>query len=310
MAKEKLIPAEAIENLMNGSYESLIGRIANSLGNSSLFEGVEAEKAVIATFADHVVVGTADGEYFKVKFEDRNGKVHFVSKEAVQVPVIDESNSSEYVRGYVMETVDAIISGDKDTVRDRLVALLNLESTSPSNYRDFSDIVVDLINKDRTWRSSYNENKSSICGVVGDLLEGIGSRKFESKYNKLFDSIPEEEFGIHAEDTTADLAIVADRLETIQTKAESSFYPFTELVCQVEHSEEDEFYLHQFADLSEDYLDDIHGLREHVAYALQNEKCIMCLGKIYDALAEALTDYEIAGSFIERMSRQLVDPAV
>lgn len=313
--KDRMVPVDAIRELSSGSYEHLSLRIDAALKeNASRFVGESnAQVAVVATFPGHVVIGSDDGRYFRCRYEDKDGQITFGLSESLDVPIIDTSNSKEFIHRYAMSAVDAILSGNKEESRERLLGLIGMEESAAAfESVDLADLVRGLLKANRPWRQAFSEKRVAIREHLKDIISSIDNKQMETKYVGLYDgSIPEEKFGNYASIVAGDLSVLADRYESVQTRAESAFYPFTEAVAESQdgRSQEDEEVLQQFAAFSEDFIEDIHELREHLAFAQESEPCVMCLGQIYDAMAEALTDYDIAGSFVERMAKTINEAA-
>jgi hypothetical protein len=304
--KEKVVPLSIVKKLVEGSYEQLTGRIDTAIEEQrSLFVGDrDIEVARLATFADRVVVGTASGEYFEAKLEHTDGSVKISEPSRLDVPVVDSTNAARAVRDYTLNAVDAILGEDTGSAAGRVLELVSLhEQRQVEAARDFSaEIAAGLAGK-RQWREVYAEQQEEIHRQVVDQLEAISSEQLEAKYTPLYetDEIPEEKFELYRDGVMADLSVVSDRLESVHTRAESAYLPFLESLSGTEIAESEKKVLEHFCVFAEDLIDDLSGLRGVLSDAVQNEECVMCLGHIYDSIAEALASYEIAGRFVERM---------
>jgi len=304
--KEKVVPLSVVKKLVEGSYEQLISRIDAAIEEQrSIFVGdSDTEVARLATFADRVVVGTATGEYFEAKLTQADGSMGLTEAKQLDVPVVDSTNAAKAVRDYTLSAVDAILSEDADVATGRILELVSLhEQKQVESARDFSgEIAAGLAGK-RRWREIYAEQQEEIHRQVVDCLEAISSEQLEAKYTPLYetDDIPEENFELYRDGVMADLSVVSDRLEAVHSQTESSYLPFIESLSETEIPESEQEVLQHFCTFAEDLMDDLSGLRGVLSDAVQNEECVMCLGHIYDSIAEALASYEIAGRFVERM---------
>jgi hypothetical protein len=304
--KEKVVPLSVVKKLVEGSYEQLTSRIDVALEEQrSLFVGdSNVEIARLATFTDRVVVGTAAGEYFEAKLESVNGEVVLSDPSSLDVPVVDSTNAAKAVRDYTLSAVDAILSEDADVATGHILELVSLhEQKQVEAARDFAaEIKAGLAGK-RAWREVYGEQQEEIHRQVVDHLEAINKNQLEAKYTPLYetDDIPEETFELYREGVMADLSVVASRLESTHTQAETAYLPFVESLSDTEIGESEKEVLEKFCLFAEDLINDLRGLRGVISDAVQNEECVMCLGQIYDSVVEALTNYEIAGRFVERM---------
>jgi hypothetical protein len=149
----------------------------------------------------------------------------------------------------------------------------------------------------------FAEQSDEIRRQIVDVLESINENSLESKYQPLYetDEIPEEKFEDYRDMAESDLKLAADRLEQVHHSAEAVYLPFIESVGNAELEEDETEVLSHFCFFAEDLISDLQEVRGIVSDALVNEQCVMCLGHIYDSIAESLTSYEMATSFVERM---------
>lgn len=305
VSSEKLVTTEALRDLTQGSYEHLSLRLDDAiLENSKFFTGdVKSDVARIATFKDRVVVGTSDGRYLSARYEDVDGQIHFGGPETLDVPMVDSVNVSEYVDSYVDKIVNSLMIGDKDEGKEQILALINLKESVDDNSTDLASLVFDIVSGDSDWKRAYRENLSSIRGQLGNIAESIDNAQIEVKYSPLYNgTLPEEKFHLYLEPAKKDLGVIGSRLSTLENKVESVYLPFVEIANSTVLEGDDKDTVSQFVGFAEGLTSEIHDLREHVKIAVENEQCAMCLGQIHDAIADNLTDYEIAGSFVEHMA--------
>jgi hypothetical protein len=115
------------------------------------------------------------------------------------------------------------------------------------------------------------------------------------------DEIPEEQFENYRDNAESDLKVVAERMEQVHHVAEAAYFPFIESVGDAELDGAEADTLSHFCFFAEDLIEDLQEVRGIVSDALANEQCVMCLGHIYDSIAESLVSYEMAAIFVERM---------
>lgn len=313
--REEMIPMDEVHKLMEGSFEHIAALVSEAVKtNKDLFlpEGSDGDVSCLATFPDKVVVGTSEGRYFEAVFKEKDGELIFESPQALDVPVVNQSNAAEYVRDFTLSAVDALLSEDVDAARGKILALASLqEDRHVQSERDYADDVVSHLGEARPWRHIMQDQSEEIRRQVVDQIESIRESQPEPKYRPMYetDEIPEENFEDYRELVNKDLSAVGERIERVQHDAETSFLPFFESISGVEMSEDEDEVLGHFCFFSEDLINDLQAIRQLVAEAVQNEQCVMCLGQIYDALAESLVDYEIAGAFVERMVRAFDEAA-
>lgn len=304
--KEKMVPLQAIQRLVEGSYEQLTAQLDHAVAeNCELFVGQSGDEAArLATFDSRVIVGTSSGKYFEVKFESKDGEIHLGEPSPLEVPVINGKNADHYMREYTLSAVNAILAGSLTEAHDHLSTISTIqESRTEDPSRDYSHELEHIVGDDRVWRRVYGEQSDDIRRQVVDQLEGISASQPEAKYRPMYetDEIPEERFEDYRQMVGEDLSIMSERLEQVQHGIEAKYLPFSESLEKSEHPEEERAVLGEFCEFAEDLVGELQSVRRLIADAIQDEECVMCLGQVYDLVAEALVDYEIAGAFVERM---------
>jgi hypothetical protein len=300
-----MVPAEAISQLIGGSFEDLTSRLDDAIYESrERFVG-ESDGAIsrLATFPERVIIVTEDGKWFDVSYEKKGNEISLGEAKEIDVPEIDPM-SEEVFRSHMMSAVDSILGEDVSSAKEKLLSLVELrERAEAVPQRDFADEAVVLASAQRPWREIYAEQSSVMRSHIGDKIGKIRESQLEARYRPMYetDEIPEEKFEDYRDSVTSDLSVLAHRLETIQHRAEERYLPFYENVAGSELEEEDATVLSHFCFFSEDLIEDLQAVRQLISEAVSKEQCVMCLGHVYDVFAEALVDYEIAGAFVERM---------
>lgn len=306
VSTDKMVPAEALRELTLGSFEHQALRLDDAIAeNAELFLGdTKADLARLATFKDRVVVGTSDGRYFSAWYEDNQTQIRFGLPESIFVPTVDVNNVKEYVSESLFKIVDSLVKGLKTEGKDGIVNLLSLKESVDDSAKDLASLVYDIVSNDADWKVAYREHRDTIVNQLGGVVENISAAHIETKYVPLYDgTLPEDKFNMYLDPARRDLNIVAGRLETLENKVEVAYLPFIEEVNKDKSlSNEEKDTVEQFVSFASGLLAEVHDLREHVKIAVENEQCAMCLGQIHDAIAESLSDYEIAGSFIEQLA--------
>lgn len=303
--EDKIVPVEAIKKMVEGSYEQLTSRLDEAVEeNRSLFtEGVE-DVARLATFRNKVIVGTADGSYFEAKFESKDGEIVFGEPSQLDVPVVSSSNAAKSVRDYSLSIVDSLMSEGVSESAGSIMQLASLQEQKQVELaRDYTGEVMAALAEGRPWRQVFSEQSGEIRRQIVDVLESINDNALEAKYKPLYetDEIPEEQFENYRGNAEADLGLASDRLEQVHHVAEAAYLPFIESVGDAELDEAEAEALSHFCFFAEDLIQDLQEVRGIVSDALVNEQCVMCLGHIYDSIAESLASYEMAAIFVERM---------
>jgi hypothetical protein len=265
----------------------------------------------MATFGDRMIVGTSAGDYFSVKFENNNGELILLSPEKVDVPVVSSTNATKSVKEFSLSAVDALMSESKDAVGKILVLADLQEQQQVSEARDYPAEAQAAVTSGRPWREALSTQWKEISRQVVDKLESIRGAALEAKYKPMYETneIPEEKFETYRGMAENDLGVLAERLRALHEAVESAYLPFKDSISKDELEESEEDVLSHFCFFSEDLISDLAEIRSLVADTIENEQCVMCLGQVYDTIAESLTDCEIAGSFVQRMAGALDDAA-
>ena len=303
--EDKIVPVEAIQKLVEGSYEQLTGRLDEAVeANRSLFAEGDEDDARLATFRNRIVVGTSEGVYFETKFESKDGEIVFGDPTRLDVPVVSSSNAARTVRDYSLSIVDSLMSEGAANAGGKLLQLASLQEQKQVELaRDYVGETLAALSEGRPWRQVFADQSDEIRRQIVDVIESIHENSLEAKYKPLYetDEIPEEKFEDYREMADSDLRVVADRLELAHHAAEAVYLPFIESVGDAELEEDESEVLSHFCFFAEDLIEDLQEVRGIVSDALVNEQCVMCVGHIYDSIAESLPSYEMAVSFVERM---------
>jgi len=309
----RIVSLDAIKTLVEGSHEHLGAALDRAIQkNRSEFSAGDVDVSRIATFGDHMIVGTSDGHYFNVKFESVNNLVTLSPPVKVDVPVVTTSNATKSVKEFSLSAVDALMSENTSGAVGRILALVDLqEQRQVSEARDYPGEAVAAVSSGRPWRQALASQWKEISRQVVDQLESIRGNTLEAKYKPMYESdeIPEEKFESYRPLAEADLGVLAGRLQSLHEAVESAYLPFRDSLSKDDLDESEEDVLSHFCFFSEDLIEDLGEIRSLVADTLENEQCVMCLGQVYDTIAESLTDCEIAGSFVQRMAGSLDDAA-
>jgi hypothetical protein len=311
-AAARIVSVDAIKTLIEGSHEHLGSALDEALMKSRSVFAKDAEVSRMATFSDHMIVGTSDGQYFSVKFEHKNGELVLLAPEKVDVPVVSTSNAAKSVKEFSLSVVDALMSENSNDAVGRLLVLADLqEQRQVSEARDYPAEAEAAVTSGRPWREALSTQWKEITRQVVDKLESIRENALEAKYKPLYetDEIPEENFETYRSMAENDLGVLSERLRALHEAVESAYFPFRDSLSNDELSESEKEVLAHFCFFAEDLIEDFGEVRSLVADTIENEQCVMCLGQVYDTIAESLTDTEIAASFVQRMAGALDDVA-
>lgn len=309
----RIVPVDVIRNLVEGSFEHLGASLDEAVAkNFASLSKVDADVNRIATFKDHMILGSATGEYFNVKYENKNGEIVLSACEKVEVPVVTPSNAAKSVKEFSLSAVDALMAEDAKGAAKRILALVDLqEQKQVVDARDYVAEAMAAVASGRPWRQAFSSQSKEITRQVVDKLESIRESSLEAKYKALYESdeIPEENFEKYRSLAMNDLGTLAERLQVVHEAVEAAYLPFSDSLTKEELDKSEEDVLSHFCFFSEDLIDDLGEVRSLVADTIENEECVMCLGQVYDTIAESMVDYEIAGAFVQRMAGAFDDAA-
>ena len=127
------------------------------------------------------------------------------------------------------------------------------------------------------------------------------------KFRRLYDgSIPSSELVGYRELVTSDLKYLGERVDSILSETEKAISLFQGAVPALKTEQKDAT-LKMFESFSEDYVADLRGIKKALSEANSLLNGVDDFGKIYDVLANELPRYEVAGLFVGKMSRSLVE---
>lgn len=302
---EPLISAGEAEKITEGSLEQFMTSIDHQINdNSHLFtESKDDGVFRMATFGDHVVLGTASGTCYKVPFSENDGKVRFDESEKLDVNLVSRSNKEDYIKECTMSAVDALLSGRLDEAKEQILDIAHLPEGEDGEDRDYISEINNALDQDVLWRDVYSKQYENIKEHLSDDLDRIISESLSPKYEALYktEEIPEENFEDYRGPVTKDLNSVIERLATFGKSVVESYFPFQESVDSANKSEEETEVIESFKEFAEDLIGNLHEVVDIAAEAVDNEQCVMCLGQIYDSVAESVQEFEVAGNFVQRM---------
>jgi hypothetical protein len=307
----KIVSASVVKSLMEGSNEHIGLLLDKAISESAhLFNEGDASLSRVATFNDRVIVGSLNGDLFKVVFENKDNRVLLSKPEKMTVPAVSSLNSVKSVKELSLNIVDSLMSEDSKSVAKKMLSLLELqEQPQAAEPTDYPAEAVALVSSGRPWRHIFESQWAEINNQISSKIESIAELALEAKYKPLYESddIPEENFESYRKLAEEDLSTLVGRLTAVHDLVESEYLPFVDTLDKNELSESEEEVLSHFCFFSEDLIEDLKETISLVSNTLENEQCVMCLGQVYDTIAESLTSCEIAASFVQHMVGTLVD---
>lgn len=302
------VPTQAVQKLLFGSYEHLISRVDEVVQAECVrLFGESCEAKTLGVFPGQAIVGSEDGKFVRVSFEDVQGqKLRLTDHTEIEVPLVTESNISKFVQEEAGRAVDDILNGRIEAARARVRGLSYFVGEEATD-QQLTESWIASISAERPWRRLYKEQNQKIRKFLWGELTSLEENKLGPKYKKLYDgSTPDEELESFREAVASDLSYVAERADALADIIEKAIVAVGETTPHLGDPEEDAV-LSILGTFAEDLAQDLRGVHHTVSEAPGQVGCVSCLGELYDTSAGALYDYEVAGRFVERMAAKLKD---
>lgn len=179
---EILVSSRAIQNVVDGSYESVIEKVEKQA--TEQYGGFH----LIATFSNHVILANKRGSFIRCEYMVENdGTVKFGQREDVDVPVLRPKSTKDFASEIIDEAVDNLIEGKVSEGRNHLRQLI---SSSELFDKDF--VVQNALRgleemHGAKWIGFLNENREKITrflwGSKGTYIKKFG-RTYEGQIDE------------------------------------------------------------------------------------------------------------------------------
>lgn len=308
MSVTSFVPRDEIQKLAHGSYEQLTSQVESAIEKSRerLFGGSPPIE-VLATFNGYALVLSEDARVFRVRYEKaQNGDVAPIAAEEVDIPAYKADTVPRFVKREAGAYVDAFLSGARSSAKEHLSTLTAFVRPEPLPLAPakVTETFEHLVNGERGWKKVYKERIGQIHETVKDVMPGLNEHRTTEKFKRLRDgSIPANEFPKYEGLVRSDLKYLAGRVNSILLNAEDSMRLLKGAVPALK--EEKDPTVKMFQSFSEDYLEDLRGVRKALTEAENHISQVADFATIYDTLASQLFTYEVAGQFVSAMARRL-----
>lgn len=310
MASKEFYLGEEIKHLLSGSYETLLPRVHEAItaDRKRLF-GVDEHITLLGTFNGYAIVVTESADVYRVKYEiSQRNEIVPVGAEPAQV---SRMNADQAVRFESKSFVDAFINGSRSLANEhfaRLTAIVRDLPLKPEP-QQVSEAFETLVRGTRPWKKLFEEKTSEIKKTLETDMPKIEEGRLGEKFRKLYDgSIPESELPGYEALVTSDLKYLGGRIDALTESASRSVERFHGAVPALKKAQTDPT-IKMFESFAEDYLADLASVKKSLTTSLEHLNRVDAKGKIYDVLANELQRYEVAGRFVENMSRRLSEAA-
>lgn len=309
MSMPRFIPTEEVKRLTRGSYEHLISRLEKKIQESAeeLFDG-DTSVHVLGTFPGYVLVASEDGRCVRVKYEGLDsGSVTIVKVEEVEVPSFSAENIDSFLRMQSKKVVEMFRKGQLEEGKEALrgLALHSNGWPEPIEEGSTTEALLKTINRARPWTRLFEARKDQISRSLWDRLKEIEESRLRPSFRKLYDGSVDsgdlEKFRSLVEDRYQGLIKrlddVAGLIRDAQTKMQAA-------ATDVERLGEAEA-LTTFSSFSEDLLEDVSRVTTIASRASKQVRRVDSLGRLYDVMAERLTNMELSSHFVSQLANRL-----
>lgn len=298
----KMIPTEAVDQIMHGSYEDLIRRLGTTIEEQAamfLPAGVRQESAFpVATFKNNVIVGTSLGEFYRVKFEEKDGKISIKSHEKIDVEVIDESNKKAFIAKSLDSVVDEFMHGDRKKALSRLAEVASVIDAPKASLIERAKTLFKEL-RGGSWRPFVAEKRDTLAALI-EYEPLVVETRFKSLYD---DTVDENKLQNHAKQVTEAVNVVLEALESLLKVAKVSYSSYKN-AHRESGSETEKKVMFRFEAFAESFLSDVsRKLREGHLFVENGD--VSCLALVHDGFAEVANDVQAASGLVTYFSEQL-----
>lgn len=308
-ANRSFIPTEEISRLVEGSYEQLVVRLSEALrksGPALLGSGEHFELA--GTFKGYAIVHNEDrSKAFRVKYDLSESKeAVLISAEEVELKTY---TPRQYASAQAKAFVEDFFTGAKTSASEHLKKLVPVVArleAAPEVPVTPSEEVSSAIKGERTWKTIFESKASLIKGSIAGLSSKIEESRLKPKFRKLYDgSLTESDLSAYRALVTSDIQYVLGRYDALLNSVETAVSAYKGAVPALKTDTSDAT-VKMFESFTSDYLSDLRDLKMLLSESVNSINRVDELSKIYDLLASELYTYEVAGSFVEKMSGNLM----
>jgi len=288
----KFLPLSEFRRLTAGSLESRLEGMATLLreGLPKFFGSAPIQ--VISTYEDGAVVFAQD-MFHRVKIAAADDGVQsVVGVSPVAVTTYNEHERDRFAQHEAQEAVSAFMRGDLNLEQVAQLASL-VESDPATNATKQLQVVETALSVSRQWKKTLTEQREQF-----EKLRSAKSALQPKKYIGLSEGAGSGELSGMEAIVKKDVSIALARLESLTTSVEKCVDRFESAKNAPEN-------IAQATAFAVDLLDDLRAIKEHSVRAAESVCLVECLGKLRDVVVDALPDYQLAASFVEKVASRL-----
>lgn len=298
MAHTHFLSAADLAKVTTGSLESRIHSVLDkTVPMVVATEGVDVEDLdVLATFDDGVVVRSGN-HLVRYYIDAEAADPVLIKKEECDATAWTSETVGKFCSSEAQRIVDAYLNGEVDSALTRaceLVACLPESAEGRALTR-----VVSALTAPRLWRKVYESRSAQIEAFSGETPD----RQYRP-VQALFSGLLESELDQRQSALFVDVGHVAFRYELVERSLAEGLLNFN--MPQIEGS-----VIEHHKEFALDLLADVSSLNQCVreVRSSQYSPSVVQLGKLHSALAEHLTQYEVAAHFVNEVFARLTQAA-
>ena len=310
MATEKLVDAQFVARLTQGSYETAIGVVDEAVAAQAKLFGVTAESlTTLATYPEHLIVATKDGDFFRAKWGiSEDGDVEISDVENIDVPVYEASSVSARVREESTQIVGQLLAGNLEEATDNLVGMYKLFR---SGVRLTAEGVEDAYGQqsfeEDDWFVATRESEKTIRTFLGTDAVRLDVPK--PRFEELLREESDEDGESFRQTVKAAVSRLKSRFEAMKKSLALAREVHGEYQLRGEGAE---------VMATTDFVDFVQGLSEAMdgalailgdAEAVVEDGCVKCIARVHDGLASSAYEWVLATAFAEKLARRFEPPA-
>lgn len=300
------ISADVLTKLVEGSYESLITRVEKLVAEQrdAIFgeSDDELQVRVGATYSQHAILISTSAlkPIVRIEFvEGVSGTLKLVRHEVVPVPTYDETSRSDYTQIEARRAVDAMLAGDVNGATARLQESMRYAPSTARTSTEVLSALTECLAAPSRWRTA----------VTGTKAPGVKSFLGE-QYGALERGMPSVRYrdvrGVSLGDVRASVDAIIGRFDVMERRIQRARQGLASgttggsTLMEGVRSE-----LATFDGVAEDLARDVLALRKLARESVRVLDKSENLAQVYDALADALFEFEIATVYIASLVERL-----
>lgn len=171
MAKNLMVDASFVQRLLENSYELRMAAVADAVErDANLFRSNGSSLVAIGTFAEHVIVASDDGSFYRAKYAlSESSGIALSDIEKIQVPIKDVREMTPAARKAADEAVSRLMRGQDAT--DEIMELYNLHASGVSmTAQGVEDAVIMVTGNVGPWMEAVRSGEKAITGMLGAAI--------------------------------------------------------------------------------------------------------------------------------------------